>query len=134
MAVVPHSIDIVVADMGRALAYYRDLGLEAPASAADEDQVQIHTEGGAAIGLLTETMMRRAYPDWVTPVGRRVTFGCRCDTVEELDATWDRMLASGHAGLKAPWDSFWGQRYAMLEDPDGNRVDLFTPIAPAGEE
>jgi uncharacterized glyoxalase superfamily protein PhnB len=35
-------------------------------------------------------------------------------------------------GLKAPWDAFWGQRYAFLQDPDGNRVDLFAPLAKEG--
>ena len=30
MAVVPHTIDIVVADMAAALKFYRTLGLDAP--------------------------------------------------------------------------------------------------------
>jgi len=38
-----------------------------------------------------------------------------------------RVLAAGHEGRKAPTD-FWGQRYAMLGDPDGNRVDLFAAL------
>ena len=99
MAVVPHTVDIVVADMQNALAFYRTLGLAAPA-----------------------------------PVGQRVTFACRCDSSSELDATYARILAAGYAGVKEPWDAFWGQRYAMDADPDGNRVDLFSPIAPRGRE
>jgi hypothetical protein len=27
-----------------------------------------------------------------------------------------------------PWDAFCGQRYAEVEDPDGNVVDLFAPL------
>jgi uncharacterized glyoxalase superfamily protein PhnB len=27
-----------------------------------------------------------------------------------------------------PWDAFWGQRYAVVHDPDGNGVDLFCPL------
>ena len=26
-----------------------------------------------------------------------------------------------------PWDAFWGQRYAVLHDPDGHQVDLYAP-------
>ena len=125
MAVIPHSIDIVVADMAASLAFYRDLGLVVPSGAEGEDQVQIDTPGGATIGLLTEAMMRRAYPEWETPVGQRVTFACRCDDAAELDATYAHMIAAGHRGQREPWDSPLGQRYAMLNDPDGNRVDLF---------
>jgi uncharacterized glyoxalase superfamily protein PhnB len=129
MPVKPHSIDIVVKDMARALAFYRALGLDVPAEADAEVQVQVNTPGAATLGFLTEAMMRQAYPDWVTPVGQRVTFACRCDSVAELDAVYASVIAAGHAGLKAPWDAFWGQRYAMLRDPDGNRVDLFADLA-----
>ena len=34
-----------------------------------------------------------------------------------------------YEGHKAPWDAFWGQRYAMIRDPDGNEVDLFAPLS-----
>jgi hypothetical protein len=33
----------------------------------------------------------------------------------------------GYEGHKPPWDAFWGQRYAVIRDPDGNTVDLFAP-------
>lgn len=127
MAVVPHSIDIVVADMDRALAFYRALGLAVP-DAADGPQVEILTPGGATLGLVLEAMVRQTYPGWVTPVGQRVTFACRCDTVAELDAVYARVEAAGFPGRLAPWDAFWGQRYAFLNDADGNRVDLFAEL------
>lgn len=125
MSVIPHTIDIVVADMAASLAFYRDLGLTVPDGQDGEAQTQIATPGGAALGLLSEAVMRRADPDWITPVGQRVTFACRCDSAGEVDEVHARMVAAGHASRKEPWDSPWGQRYAMLADPDGNRVDLF---------
>ena len=130
MAVKPHSIDIVVADMGAALRFYQTLGLDADVGRACDMQVEIVTPGGATIGLLTEAIMRKTHPDWITPVGQRVTFACRCDSADEVDAVYARVEAAGYPGLKAPWDAFWGQRYAYLRDPDGNRVDLFAVLAP----
>lgn len=134
MAVVPHTIDIVVADMGAALAFYRTLGLPVPIGEEDADQVQVATPGGATLGFLTETMMTGHDPHWIRPVGQRVTFACRCDSAEEVDETYARVTAAGHEGRQAPWDSPWGQRYAMLGDPDGNRVDLFAEITDAGRD
>ena len=32
---------------------------------------------------------------------------------------------AGYAGHLAPFDAVWGQRYAVVHDPDGNPVDLF---------
>jgi catechol 2,3-dioxygenase-like lactoylglutathione lyase family enzyme len=134
MAVVPHTIDIVVADMAAAMRFYRTLGLPVPEGHDDDVQVQVATPGGATLGFLTEAMMKQAYPDWVQPVGQRVTLACRCHSAAELDVTYERVVAAGFEGRKEPWDAFWGQRYAMLGDPDGNRVDLFAAIADEGRE
>jgi catechol 2,3-dioxygenase-like lactoylglutathione lyase family enzyme len=125
MAVVPHTIDIVVANMAASLAFYRDLGLPVPDGQEAAVQVEIATPGGTSIGLLTEAMLRASNPHWITPVGQRVTFACRCDSSAEVDAVYAAMVAGGHTGIREPWDSPWGQRYAFLGDPDGNRVDLF---------
>lgn len=42
--------------------------------------------------------------------------------------TVNTIIASGFKGGKEPWDAFWGQRYASVEDPDGNSVDLFAQL------
>lgn len=131
MAVVPHSIDIVVADMAASLDFYRTLGLPVPEGLGEAEQAQIETPGGASIGLISEAMMKGHNPHWVDPVGQRVTFACRCDSVAEVDETYARITAAGYEGRQEPWDSPWGQRYAMLEDPDGNRVDLFAELGKA---
>jgi uncharacterized glyoxalase superfamily protein PhnB len=31
--------------------------------------------------------------------------------------------------LQAPFDAFWGARYAIVEDPDGIAVGLMSPIS-----
>jgi uncharacterized glyoxalase superfamily protein PhnB len=84
--------------------------------------------------VVTEEIVRKTNPHWVTPVGQRVTFSCRCDSPAEVDETYSRMTKAGYVGLKEPWDAFWGQRYAFVQDPDGNRVDLFAAISKAGVE
>jgi len=134
MAVVPHTIDIVVADMPAALAFYRLLGLDVPVDQDEEDQVQVSTPGGATLGFVTEALVRNVNPQWVEPVGQRVTFSCRCDSPSEVDEVYARMVSAGYEGRQEPWDAFWGQRYAMLNDADGNRVDLFAPNAAHGVE
>ncbi len=134
MAVIPHTIDIVVADMAKSLAFYRSIGLAAPEYDPEEMQVQIATPGGATLGLIVESAMREHNPHWVTPVGQRVTFACRCDAPQEVNEVYARVTAAGFTGLKEPWDAFWGQRYAFLADPDGNRVDLFAATEESGKE
>jgi uncharacterized glyoxalase superfamily protein PhnB len=38
--------------------------------------------------------------------------------------------AAGHALIKPPHDAFWGARYALVRDPDGNVLGLMGPITP----
>ena len=124
MAVKPHSIDIVVADMPRALAFYRVL-----VSIARSGSGKIRFRSRRQpLGFLTEAIVRQGMPHWITPIGQRVTFACHCDSAEELDETYAKVTTAGYVGLKEPWNTTWGQRYAFLQDPDGNRVDIFTEL------
>jgi uncharacterized glyoxalase superfamily protein PhnB len=34
-------------------------------------------------------------------------------------------------GRQPPYDTFWGARYAIVEDPHGNHVGLMSPSDPA---
>jgi uncharacterized glyoxalase superfamily protein PhnB len=45
-----------------------------------------------------------------------------------VDAAYERLVSLGYDGHKEPWDAPWGQRYALMRDPDGNGVDLFCPL------
>jgi len=128
MPAIPHTVDIVVTEMARSLAFYRDLGLTIPEGADGEVQVEATASNGWTFGFINEAAVRANTPHWVDPVGHRVTVAFRCDDAADVDAVYARMTAAGHAGNREPWESFWGQRYACLNDPDGNRIDLFAPI------
>ena len=125
MAVTPHTADIVVKDMGRALAFYRLIGLAIPADADAQGQVEYRAGSALALGFLTEAMMAHSPLGWTPPVGQRVSLAFHCDSPAEVDTVFAAVTAAGHEGPGAPWDAPWGQRYASLRDPDGNRVDLF---------
>ena len=58
-----------------------------------------------------------------------LAFGC--DSPDEVDKLYGELVGAGYEGHKEPWDAFWGMRYAMVHDPDGNGVDLFCPTATA---
>ncbi|WP_205861634.1 VOC family protein [Planosporangium flavigriseum] len=74
----------------------------------------------------TEFRSHRLRSEW-TPVqgDPRVSLAFRCDSPEEVDRTYGALTEAGYHGYKKPWDAFWGQRYAVVHDPDGNSVDLF---------
>jgi uncharacterized glyoxalase superfamily protein PhnB len=123
-------IGIVVDDMARSLAFYRQLGLDLPVDADTEPHVEVTSPGGMRIAWDTVETIKSFDADYEPPTdGSRIGLAFRLDTPAEVDATYERLVGAGEHGHKAPWDAFWGQRYAQIHDPDGNHVDLFAPLA-----
>ncbi|MEU0842218.1 VOC family protein [Streptomyces sp. NPDC005962] len=115
------AIGLTVADMAASLAFYRMLGLDIPAEADAQPHAEAALPGGTR--LLWDAA--EAPP----PGGPgRMELAFLCDSPAEVDATYAKLTGAGVRGSKEPWDAFWGQRYAVLLDPDGNDVALFAPL------
>jgi uncharacterized glyoxalase superfamily protein PhnB len=126
MAPTIEVIELVVADMAKALAFYRRLGLDIPAAADGEPHVEAPIGGGLRLAWDTIATIRSFDPDWTPPSGdHRVALAFRCDSPAEVDRVYADLVGAGYGGHKEPWDAFWGQRFAVVIDPDGNHVDLF---------
>lgn len=124
-------IGMVVSDMAASLAFYRRLGIDVPAGAEDQPHVEAVLPGGLRIGWDTEDVVRSFDPSWVRPTGDgRRDLAFLCDSPAEVDALYAELTAAGHPGHLKPWDAFWGQRYAVVLDPDGCGVSLFAAAEP----
>jgi catechol 2,3-dioxygenase-like lactoylglutathione lyase family enzyme len=122
-------IGIVVADMGKALAFYRRLGLDVPAEADNEPHVEVTRPGGFRLAWDTVETIRSFHPTWTPPAGgSRIGLAFRCDSPAEVDSTYAELMGAGYASELEPFDAFWGQRYATVLDPDGNGVDLYAAL------
>jgi catechol 2,3-dioxygenase-like lactoylglutathione lyase family enzyme len=123
-------IGLVVQDMARALAFYRHLGLELPGDADQQPHVETTLPGGLRLAWDTVETVRSFDPAWTPPSGgARIGLAFRLDTPAEVDRAYEQFVSLGYDGHKEPWDAFWGQRYAIIHDPDGNSVDLFAPAS-----
>ncbi|HEX2575914.1 MAG TPA: VOC family protein [Aquihabitans sp.] len=123
-------IGLVVDDMARSLACYRLLGIEVPAGADAEPHVEATLPGGTRLAWDTVETIRSFDPGW-TPGTGRMSLAFACEDPADVDATYVRLVDAGHDGHLPPWDAFWGQRYAVVHDPDGNGIDLFAPLPTA---
>ena len=125
----PAVIELVVRDMAATLAFYRRLGLDLPAEADAEPHVEADL-GGIRIAWDTEATIRSFDPGWTPPTGgHRAALAFACSSPAEVDAAFAELVAAGYEGHLAPWDAFWGMRYAVVHDPDGRPVDLFAPLS-----
>lgn len=122
-------VGIVVADMGRSLSFYRHLGLEIPSDADTQPHVEVALAGGIRVAWDSLEEVQSFDPDYRPPSGTSgLGLAFRLDTPADVDATYEKLVAAGYPGHKAPWNAPWGQRYALLHDPDGNGVDLFATL------
>ncbi|MCU1673611.1 MAG: lyase [Frankiales bacterium] len=129
MTVTVSSMFVLVHDPDEALAFYRDgLGLEVrndvsadgfrwvtiggPGQDVDIVLSQPHggrsqAEGDALLTLVTQGSLQAAI-----------------FRTDDLDATFERLRASGAEVLQEPTDQFWGVRDCAFRDPSGNLVRI----------
>lgn len=122
-------VGLAVSDVAASVAFYRRLGVGFPEGAEREPHVEGDLPGGPLLVLDAEATIRSFNPDWRPPSGGpRTALAFRCGSPAEVDALYGELTGAGYHGEVAPWDAFWGQRYAVVHDPDGNGVDLLAPL------
>jgi len=129
MAVQFTLIGLVVADLDASLDFYRRLGIDVPADNGT-GHVQATLPGGIELAWDTIETIHSFDPEWQPPTGgHRAALAFRCDSVDEVDRVYADLVKAGAEAHKEPWDAFWGMRYAIVHDPDGNSVELFCPTS-----
>jgi catechol 2,3-dioxygenase-like lactoylglutathione lyase family enzyme len=120
-------VGLVVTDMAATLAFYRRLGLEIPAEADSAPHAEVPLPGGLRLTFDSVEVMTSFDPEFtLAPGGPSLAF--LADSPQSVDKTYQELMAAGYHGHLAPWDAFWGQRYAVVHDPDGHTVDLFAAL------
>ncbi len=131
-APVLDQVNLVVSDMELTVAFYRLLGLDIP----DTDPAwQAHhrsavTAEGLDIDFDSEVFARQWNAGSTGVSASSCVLGFRFPTREAVDEVYSRVVGAGHPAQQAPYDTFWGSRYAIVEDPDGNAVGLMSPADP----
>ena len=129
MAVQFTLIGLVVADLDASLDFYRRLGIDVPADNGT-GHVQATLPGGIELAWDTVETIHSFDPEWQPPTGgHRAALAFQCDSTDEVDRVYADLVKAGAEPHKEPWDAFWGMRYAIVHDPDGNSVELFCPTS-----
>ena len=126
--ILPDMVGIVVADMKASLAFYRMLDLPIPDGVENEPYVEATSANGYRISWNSLEMVKGLDPEYAAPAGYRMELAFKCETAAEVDVTFRRLTSAGYTGHREPWDAFWGQRYAIVDDPDGNHISLFAAL------
>ncbi len=125
-------INLVVREMDAMVDFYRRLGLKIddPGALWKRHHRTAALRDGLDLDLDSREFARIWNQGW--PEGQTgAVIGFRLPKRELVDQTYDDLTSAGYLGQQRPYDAFWGARYAVVEDPDGNSVGLMSPVDPA---
>jgi catechol 2,3-dioxygenase-like lactoylglutathione lyase family enzyme len=128
-------VNLVVRDMDATLAFYRAVGLDAP----ERGDEWPPGSGAQHVGVKFANGVRLEFDNvpmaklWHAGLrehgsGGTAVLGISLPSRDAVDERYAELTAAGYVGAQPPYDAFWGARYAIVEDPDGNDVGLMSPI------
>ena len=124
-----NQLNLVARDMEASAVFYRRLGMEIEDSGPDH---RTATNAGALDFDLDSRKFAKVWNSSTAdaPGAPSVVIGFGVASRAEVDRLYQELTAAGYRGQQRPYDAFWGARYAIVEDPDGNLVGLMSPCDP----
>lgn len=135
---VPNQLNIVSSNLEASIAFYRRLGVDVPEQRVWRTATGAHHASAAQAGTahtiefeIDSAVFAQLWnAGWRNrkDLAGRVVVGFGVGSRKEVDRLYGEMTSAGHRGLQAPYDAFWGARYAVIEDPDGVAVGLMSAV------
>jgi uncharacterized glyoxalase superfamily protein PhnB len=125
-------INIVAKNYDATLHFYRTVGLDIP-EPTNQPAGALHVESKNDQGMLLSIdnhHLASIYNAGVRKNGNSASstnIGISLESRDLVDETYGRLVTAGFEGRQPPYDAFWGSRYAVVADPDGNDVGLMSP-------
>ncbi len=128
-------INLFVGDMEATIEFYRMLEVEVPdpfewpAGSGAEHADDMRSANGCYMAFDNYPMARIWNPRFESERSQgNIVIGLVVDTRDDVDRLYETVKAAGHPVGQEPYDAFFGSRYAIVIDPDGNQVGLKSPI------
>lgn len=134
MAIRLDQLNLIVRDVRASSAFYGRLGLDFggvndPVWADHHVGAEHDSETAIDVDLDSTIFVEKWDAGW--PGGTGIVIGFKVDSRQEVDELVAALVAEGVTVRQEPFDAFWGARYAVVSDPDGNGVGIMSPIDPA---
>jgi len=128
--VVVAQINLIVADLARSRRFYELLGLAFRSRNRHGDgpaEAWVSTNAG-----ITVVLHSTSFAAWWDETAPRPTAGgpqvdLRLDSPQRLEDVVAELAVRSATVVKPPTDMPWGERFAIVLDPDGHRIGLKAP-------
>lgn len=122
------AVSVTSTDLAKTVAFYTALGFSFPEYGPNEDHLEAHAEPGEVRLMIDSATLVESIIGTKPVPANHSSFALLCESPEEVDRHAKSVADAGFTVTKEPWDAFWGQRYAIVTDPDGYSVDLFARL------
>jgi catechol 2,3-dioxygenase-like lactoylglutathione lyase family enzyme len=120
-------VNLIASNLDATLAFYRLLGLDVPHDAGPP-HVSIGFPSGFQLDIDTADFVPDWDSGWRGATGGSTVLGFNVATREEVNELYGRLVDASYVARQPPFDTFFGARYAIVDDPDGNGVGIMSPI------
>lgn len=127
-------LNLVARDFEATARFWRTLGLDVPEPTRQPPgSLHAETDAGALRLSIDNEALARLYNAGARrgELRSRALLGVTLESREAVDQTFARLVEAGFEPRQRPYDAFWGSRYAIVADPDGNDVGLMSEPDPA---
>ncbi len=125
-------VNLVASDFDATVDFYRRLGLDLSDQSPPDGTMrhaEVHFENGLSLDV-DDTRLARIYNSaWREGVAAsHVLINFTMRDRHSVDEKYKELVESGYASRQVPYDTFWGARYAIVGDPDGNDIGIMSPL------
>ncbi len=124
-------VNVVVRDMDAMAAFYGRLGLDLDGGTPEWAPHHRNTGPRDGVDFDLDSPAFATVWDEGWPGGAGIVLCFRVDDRADVDVLYTDLTSAGYAGQQEPYDAFWGSRFAVVTDPDGNAVGLLSPRDPS---
>lgn len=123
------AVGVASTNLHKTLDFYSLLGFKFAECKDDEQHVEaIVADGSLRLMIDSASLIKDIIGEDPKP-SNISSFAIKCDSPEEVNTVAAKVKEAGFSVIKEPWDAFWGQRYAIVADPDGFKIDLFASLS-----
>lgn len=122
------AVGVTSSNLHKTIDFYRLLGFQFPDVKDGDLHIEPITPDGSARLMIDATSIVRDIIGENPKPGNHSSFAIQYESPEQINTLVEKIKHAGYTIEKEPWDAFWGQRYAIVKDPDGYKIDLYAHL------
>lgn len=123
-----NAIGVTSSNFQKTVEFYSLLGYQFPDFKNEDQHLEpITPDTSARLMIDKKELIQEILGEEPKP-SNHSAFAIEYNSSQEVNGVVKKIKDKNFKVIKEPWDAFWGQRYAIVEDPDGYKIDLYAAL------